>query len=253
MNTCIKLSFEAEPLNEKLCSELFTKYVKFIPYSFTKGVHTYPWNETKHLKLINGETGKNRIMIDDREGSLFYDGLTSGTKNPHRSILIDQPIDIFSPDNYDMASIITKAGFVSAYIYHQQYVYVQSQTFENNLIDKNLPQDLLDTIKNTPFELGVFDDKHYDVRFNPGRQLLIGYTWIMAAWKMWFGQPFFKLVAKEKIMAFPDAVEIKETNGGTIFVKLYDRIEESHLKENMLRQWKWREWIDMDSLEKRYQ
>lgn len=74
----------------------------------------------------------------------------------------------------------------------------------------------------------------------------------MVAWKMWFGEQFFKLVSKERILSFPHASEIKELPNGQVYVQLYDKIDEPHTPDNIIRQWKWREWLDYDGLEKKY-
>lgn len=74
----------------------------------------------------------------------------------------------------------------------------------------------------------------------------------MVTWKMWFGEQFFKLVPKEKILSFPYATEIKELSNGNVYVQLYDKVEEPYTPDNIFRQWKWREWLDYDGLEEKY-
>jgi hypothetical protein len=74
----------------------------------------------------------------------------------------------------------------------------------------------------------------------------------MVAWKMWFGEEFFKLVPKEKILSFPYAIAIKELPGNIVYVQLYDSVEEPYTPDNVFKQWKWREWLDYDELEKKH-
>src|SRR5687767_62365 len=95
---------------------------------------------------------------------------------------------------------------------------IQSTELINNIKHKNFPEELYNSIKGTPFRHDDFGDIAYDIRYNPGRKDLISYTWLIAAWKMWFGEPFFKLVSKEKILSFKGAYEIKELVNGGIYV-----------------------------------
>lgn len=75
---------------------------------------------------------------------------------------------------------------------------------------------------------------------------------LMVAWKMWFGETFFKLVPKEKILTFPHAVTVKELQGNLVYVQLYDKMEEPYIPDDVARQWKWREWIGYNDLEVTY-
>ena len=69
---------------------------------------------------------------------------------------------------------------------------------------------------------------------------------------MWFGKDFYHLIPKERILAFPNAIEIKELNDDIVYVHLFEKIEESWTKENMERQWAWCEWLDFDKLVEQY-
>ena len=52
--------------------------------------------------------------------------------------------------------------------------------------------------------------------------------------------------------SFPHATAVRKLTNDVIFVQLYDKIEEPFTSENVFKQWKWREWLDYDSLEEKY-
>ncbi len=244
----LSLSFKRNSLNSKTYIDLFDKFIKFEPYSFTKKYTTKEWNEKKHKKIIAEANGTETLIVSNRKGDIFIVGDT-GSKTPHLSIEIIQDKEVFFPSNEEIETIITAREFVAAYLNDEEYVYVQSTPYESNFKGRNLD---LSSIINTPYKISEHGDREYDTSYNPGRKDLIGYTWIMAAWKMWFGEPFFELVPKERILSFPDAIEIKELPYGQVYVQLFEKIEESASKENMDKQRKWREWLNFDELIKKY-
>ena len=78
------------------------------------------------------------------------------------------------------------------------------------------------------------------------------YLSLQIGWKMWFGDAFFQLVPKEKIMSFPHAVHLEALSDKLLYTQLYDRIEEPYTPDAVFKQWKWREWLDYDRLEEKY-
>ncbi len=247
----LRLSFEKDSLSELQVQELVKQYLNFEPDSFTLDLKTYQWNKRKFERILDVYHRELFLSISDLKGNAISIGMT-GTINPHLSIAIEQSTEIFFPSDGGVLKIAKESdGFVSAYIYDEEYKYVQSEKFDNNLKWRQFSTGILESIKNTPSDMGT-TSKEYDIRFNPGRLDLIQYTWLMATWKMWFGNFFFKIVPKEKILSFPDASQISEINENLIMVQLFNKIEESHLPENMRRQWKWRDWLDYDELIKRY-
>ncbi len=251
MNIGLRLSFQKGSLSEEKLLGIVDRYISFEPDSFMIGYNTYEWNRKKFDRLTRKYTRENHISINALGVNSIAIGLT-GTLNPHLSITIEQDAQIFHPTDVEILKLISESdGFIAAYFYDEEYVYVQSEIFENNLKWRKFSPGILETIKNTPFEDGV-NCKEYDIRFNPGRVDLIQFTWLMAAWKMWFGKPFFNLIPKNKILTFPDALKIVEINENLISVQLFDKVEESHLPENARRQWKWRDWLDYDKVIKAY-
>jgi len=230
---------------------LYDKFVKFEPQRFYFNRKGKLWN-TKHVQVIKNAGAGDVLSFSDKNRNILSINVT-GSDNPHQSITIEQDSSVFYPENKDIDKLISNAkGFTSVYLYNEEYTSVHSSESETLFNYRNISTDILDTIKKTPFKMSVFDDRRYDTRFNPGRQLLIGHTWLMAAWKMWFGKDFFKIVPKEKLLNFKYASQITELPGGGIFIQLFDKMEESHSIESMFRQWKWQSWLDFDELEKKY-
>lgn len=207
-------------------NDVFNKFIKYTPQSFTIKNRTKSWDERRHMKIISEANGDETLIVGGRDFNTFLTS-TSGIKSSHRSILIVQDKDLFCPTNEEMNTIAAKDGFISGYLFDEECVAVQSTVSENILMIREFPTDILETIRSTPSRQGVHA-LEFDTRFNPGRKIMLGPTWLTAAWKMWFGRPFFELVSKERIMQFPYAAEIKELSEGCVFVKLFDKIEESY-------------------------
>lgn len=226
---------------------LFERFINFEPYMFTKGTRTEAWNERKHTKAMQNYSGDTFLAFSDRKWNSFSVGPTNAEPS-FLSVRIVQDMDVFFPSNDEVGDFLNLLqGLRSAYIYNGEYVQVQSEKFSNNLTGRQWSKEVLDSIKNTPFKMGVHG-MEYEVRFNPGRSFFVGSSYLLAAWKIWLAGPFFELVPKEKILSFQHAIEIKELPSGVVYVQLFERLEESHTPENQFRQWKWQEWLDFDLL-----
>lgn len=247
MRIGLKLSLTPGSFTGKELIELYDRYMKFEPYVFFRKSKSAAWNEKKHRKIIEKYDGNDSLGFNDRAGNVVHVG-EANKKHSYISFTIIQQKEIFFPSNDDFAYLLDLLpGLISMYFYDADYVEIQSEIFSNNLAHRQWPKEVLDTIKSTPFKAGVHS-KEYDVRFNPGREILMDYSWLLAAWKIWLAPPFFVLVPKDKILAFPHAIEIKELPSGVVYVQLFERLEESHTVDSMFRQWKWQEWLDFDSL-----
>lgn len=247
MKIGLELCFENNALNGSFYITLFDKYVKFSPIRFTKNYSVKNWNEKKHRKSIQESSSRDNLTISEKDN--IFITADAGVQNRFRYVGIFQDKEIFFPDNKEIETIINHDHFVSGYLYDEYYSFVQSTHFESTLQGRDLP---LDSIADTPFRIDGMGFKEYDISFNPGRKSLSGKTSLMAAWKMWFGRPFFEIIPKERIMGFEDAKEIKELPNGQIYVQLFEKIEESAGKINMDKQRKWREWLGFDELVRKY-
>jgi hypothetical protein len=251
MKTGLEVCFVEKSVDSKLYMDMYTGYVKFTPYAFAKNTKTEPWNEKKHLKSMEKAKAGDRISIYDLNQNILSIGST-GSKVPFTSLCLVQNSELFLPTNEEVEQIIKERNYVSAYLYDAQYVEVQSTYYINNLKHKKIPDYLYETIKDTPTQPDTLGDIKYDIRYNPGRQDLISYTWLIAAWKMWFGQSFFELVPKEKILGFKDAYDIKELPNGDVFVQLFEKLEDSYKIKNMRLQQLWRDSMGYHDLISKY-
>jgi len=248
MKIGFKLCFESGILDGEYYEQLFEQFVKFTPNRFVINHSVRNWNEKKHLKIIK-DCKKNDYLIVSNNENIFITTDTS-SDHPHRSTTIIQNIDIFNPANDEVKEFIDRDGFVAAYLYDEGYVNVQSTEYENNL--KEREDLLLSSVKDTPYYFDESGFKVYDISHNPGREQLIGYTWLLSCWKMWFGEGFYHLVSKERLLAFPDAYKKEELPNGQVYIQLFENIEDSMSEEARKKQWDWRSWLKFDDLVKNY-
>lgn len=252
MKVGLRISFELNSIKSDNYSNIFNKFVKFHKHGFRKNFKTYPWDEKKHFKQLMNIDYRTDISVYSDNNDIFSVGTTSGSKYPHNSVHIVQDSIFFLPENEEIEALIEQENFVSAYLCNDDYESIQSEYFENNLKGRTFSPEIWSSIRNTPYKLGVFDDKEYDIKFNPGRNMLIGYTWLMAAWKMWFGKSFFHIVPKEKLLLFEHAIEVRELANDIVYIQLYDKLEQPFTPDSVFRQWKWQEYLGFDALEKKF-
>jgi hypothetical protein len=251
MKVGLGLSFIKGTIDGSFYMSLFDNYIKYHPYSFRKKHTTKAWDEKKHKKIIASLSKEDSFGVMSKNNDLFSSNDT-GSKNPHKSVSIIQDREIFFPSNDEIETIISNESFIVAYLYDEDYEVVQNTAYSDNYSHRNYPAYILNSLKDTPYHINEFNEKQYDVKNNPGKMDLIGYCWLMAAYKMWFGKPFFEIVPKEKILSFTDAYEIKELADGKIFVQLFEKIEESASAVNMEKQRKWRKWLEFEKLIETY-
>jgi hypothetical protein len=224
----------------------FLQYVKFTPKAILKGRKVRPWDEKKHRKLLQKLLSSDDVVFS-RDGDAFS-CITAGVR---RTIEIIQEENVFFPTAIEVEKLIDDKNFFAGYLYNEEYEFVQSLRHSDKLSERTVTPEILATIKNTPMRDGVWC-REYITTFNPGCSEMIRYTYLMVTWKMWFGELFFSLVPKDRILNFPHATEIKELPNGQVYVQLYDKIEEPYTPENVFRQWKWREWLEYDRLIENY-
>ena len=64
-----------------------------------------------------------------------------------------------------------------------------------------------------------------DIFYNPGHERKVYGMYLMAAPEMWFGQNALVYFEKQKLLSFPDVIENKELENGTIYIKLFDNVQ----------------------------
>lgn len=251
MEAKLEICFESGSLESTDFYELFNHIVKFNPSRVTVKYNTKPWNDARFRKVFLDKAKDTRFFVEDDDGN-YFSLSTTGSSVPFKSVTINQKTELFLPSNTLVEGLIKRNGFVSSFLLNNEYEEVQSTVFSNNLKGKDYQKEIIDTIKNTPSRDEMWGGKEYDTKFNPGSSILISYTWLMVGWKMWFGEGFFHIVSKEKILSFPHAIEVKELSNGIVYVQLFEKLEEPYTPDAIFRQWKWREWMGYDELKAVY-
>jgi hypothetical protein len=89
-----------------------------------------------------------------------------------------------------------------------------------------------------------------DIFYNPGHERKVYGMYLMAAPEMWFGQNALVYFEKQKLLSFPDVIENKELENGTIYIKLFDYNEPNWETPKILDlQKRFREWTSMNEIE----
>lgn len=246
------LCFKEQFFNKNLVFEIFEYLVKFKPTHFRKNKNQKEWSDNTDIRNIIGD-----IRLGD---SLFIKGIEweyfsvnhIGSGQLFFSIEIQWKETIPSEINLFISTCAKNIGFVSAYLVNAEYEYVQSSKYSSNFENRGFSIDILNSIKETPWQKDMWGGKEYNILFNPGRSVLTNHSWLMVGWEMWFGDPFFEYVDKNHLLAFPYAKEIKELDEKTVFVHLYEDIDKPFTEDAIHTQWKWREWLKFDLIEKLY-
>lgn len=251
MQKRLSFCFENETLDGSAIVDMFQAFVRFSPVRITKDVKTKDWKESRDIKMIMSDTKDTRFFIQDEDAN-YFSVSTIGSRSKFKKIEIRNEISVQNTFNEDIEFFLQRKGFISAYLLNDDYEYVQSTTFSSNMEGRGFSKEILDSISETPWQREMWGGKEYNILFNPGRSVLIEGTWLKVGWKMWFGEGFFHLVPKDRILSFPYAVETKELSNGIVYVQLFEKLEEPYTQDAVSRQWKWREWMDYGGLEKKY-
>lgn len=249
MRVKLEICFKKSTLKKSDYKNIIDKLVVFTPYFMTCNNKTSKWDEEKCLSVLSLGKMKGQVFIVDEAHDNYLSMGNAGSKDSFLSITLCNILSLGIPSDRLIEELISKNGFISAYLLNDDYETVQSETFSNNLKGKDFSKEILDSIKDTPARNEMWGGKEYDVRFNPGRSILIDYTWLMTGWRMWFGEEFFKLVSKNILLSFPFADQVKELSNGIVYVQLYNNIQTPYTTDAVFKQWKWREWLDYDGLE----
>ena len=90
-----------------------------------------------------------------------------------------------------------------------------------------------------------------DIEKLPGYEKQIDNIWFGAAWKMWFGEPYYEFVSKEAIEKFKDCYKNEQIADNCRCITLYEDMDDYENPENRARQWKFKEAIDFQNVIKR--
>ncbi len=218
-----ELCFEGNVQLNGLYRDLFDNYVKFTPESTTFNRRVSPWDKKRHLPLLDSLETNETFAFSSDKGS-FYTAVIRRS-HPYRSVQITQDTESFLLPDEEVYSIVNRPGFIAGYIYNEDYECIQTIPCESNYSGRQFSEDIQRSIKNTPYKLNNVNYKVYNNSFNPGRSVSMDYLHLAVGWKMWFGDGFFKLVPKGKILNFPYATDLKELSTNLIYGQLYDNIE----------------------------
>ncbi len=99
--------------------------------------------------------------------------------------------------------------------------------------------------------LNVYFDEEWveekiDISHNPGRSTFVNGYELSSCWRMWFGPSFYELVSQERLLAFPQARRVEQTDSGHVFIELYADPFEADLPENREVQQAFRDWVEME-------
>jgi hypothetical protein len=133
--------------------------------------------------------------------------------------------------------------FLAAYVFDTDFDIWQNETHISNfkLWEKDYKH--LPTKRNS-----LFGEKLIDTSNNPGRFDVIEGIEVRASWCMIFGKYFFKYVAKDKLLRFPYAFEVKEIANDVIFIRLFENISDTESLENLRKHMQFRQWIEVDRI-----
>ena len=93
--------------------------------------------------------------------------------------------------------------------------------------------------------------KIIDVEKLPGYGQQIGSIWVGAAWKIWFGRPYYEFVPRECIERFQECYSNEKISDDCYCITLYKDLNEYSKPENRKRQWKFKEAINFPAVVKK--
>lgn len=91
-----------------------------------------------------------------------------------------------------------------------------------------------------------------DIEKNPGHSHNIRRVWFGAWHKMWFGEEYYQFVSKERLERYKNCYENKYLGNNVIRVTLFEDIWDFENKRNRKRQRKFRRYMKIDRVAKRY-
>ncbi len=162
----------------------------------------------------------------------FIIGLTD-----HRltgQIAFDYVSSDFSFTNY----YVHFKGFIAASLYENDYVLWQS----NRMLGHYKYKGGLKIFKNQ------YGEKEVDLSDRPGRQALHPKFIYCGASQMWFGEAFYKIIPKEKILSFDKALAINQLENNVTHVHLYETIFDGDRPDNQEVQRAFREHLGIDGI-----
>jgi len=244
----LELNFKDFSLDGRFYIEMMDKYVHYQPRKFSFGRYVKNWNEKKHRKVIEESTVSDDLSLGFVDYNSFSAGRIQAVAKPYQIFSITQDSDFFNPSNDEIENMIARKGFSCAYLYDYKYEKQQSAVFESDYAVFGISMELSNGL---PYKMDYTGQKKFDISGNPGRENWISSTGLLACWKMWFGEEFYNLVPKERLLNFKGAFKIEELPNDVVFVQLFEKVEDSPTKQAQEIQWFWRKWLNFDELIKK--
>lgn len=143
-----------------------------------------------------------------------------------------------------------KYNFTIAYTTNTLKAMWQNQIFVHQFDVFKHPYTFVKTKKNFMSSNPIAGDM-VDIFYNPGHERMVYGMKLMAAPDMWFGERALMYFDKQKLLSYPNALEIKELENGVVYIKLFD-IEEPDWEtpEILSLQKHFRAWSNMNEIEK---
>jgi hypothetical protein len=244
MKVALQLCFEENSIKGKDFIQIFSDFVRFDPILYIKNSRTKPWDEFKHKKEIANSSSCDSIIANNRNYDLFITTDTAGIERPHRTVKIVQDLEIFKTLFQKIENVTEMKGFISAFLFDDDYTTIQSAKDEGELKRRGL----FDKLEDVKYCTNKYGEKEIETIKNPGRIELANDTYFLPAFRMWFSPAFFKLVTKERVIRFNSAYNIIELPSGIVFVQLFENIEESSSNMNKGIQREFRKWMGFDEI-----
>jgi len=245
MKIGLSLNFKTLSLDGKFYVEMIDKYLCYEPTKLYIKASSKNWNLKRHRKLIETFTADKYFFFVSADNNGFMASTVNAVKKPFQRFYIAQDREVFNPSNTEIEHLIARKGFSCAYLHDEKYEAQQSALTEADYAMNSIP---LRHAKGLPYKIDYAGRKIFDVSGNPGRSDRISSTELLACWKMWFGEEFYKLVPKERILSFTEAFKMEELANDVVFVQLFEKVEDSATTKAQELQWSWRKWLNFDEL-----
>ena len=194
-------------------------------------------NEPKYWERVEFLSKKN-ISIE------FY--YPFHRDQPPNVVFLQMPLmDYNVLENSSVWQSILQYDFISLYVFNLNYFYNQGSLNIFSVEADGIPSSYYTYMTNDT------NDHVVDISQNAGKSVVITNTWLMASWKMCFGNKFYDLVSKEKLLNFTNAESIKEIEDGKVFIDLYKEFNEPHFRKNREKQLIFLKCIQYDLLVKK--
>jgi hypothetical protein len=138
--------------------------------------------------------------------------------------------------------LLSFPGFVVGYALSEEDDFLQNQE------DPALYESRKNLLLKVKLKNDEFGRKVVDISNNPGRKRIVRNMILRSCWRMWFGDAYFELIPKDKLVSFKDARISRQLNSNIYFVELYDNPFEAGLAKNRLLQRNFFEHIDIESV-----